>query len=32
MADNFEKLQCWQACQELNVFLKNEVLVIIAKT
>jgi len=31
MADNFEKLQCWQACQELKVFLKNEVLVALPK-
>ena len=26
MADNFEKLQCWQACQELKAFLKEQVL------
>jgi len=27
MAENFEKLQCWQACSELKLFIKENILV-----
>ena len=26
MADNFEKLQCWQACNDLKLYLKENIL------
>jgi four helix bundle protein len=27
MAENFEKLQCWQACSELKLFIKENILI-----
>ena len=32
MAENFEKLQCWQACFELKKYLKKQVLISLPKT
>lgn len=32
MAENFEKLECWQVCNELKIFLRNEVLPKLPKT
>ncbi len=31
MADNFEKLQCWQSCDELKKYLKENVLIHLPK-
>ena len=32
MAENFEKLHCWQACFQLKTFLKEEILPELPKT
>ena len=32
MAENFEKLQCWQSCFELKTYLRKTVLVSLPKT
>lgn len=32
MADNFESLQCWQACNELKLYIKKEILLILPRT
>lgn len=32
MAENFEKLQCWQVCNELKVYIKSHVLPSLPKT
>ena len=32
MAENFEKLQCWQSCNDLKAFIRKEVLSSLPKT
>lgn len=32
MAENFEKLQCWQACNELKIYIREKVLPSFPKT
>lgn len=31
MANNFEELHCWQACRDLKLYLKNELLIHLPK-
>ena len=32
MGENFEKLECWQACNDLKKYLKEQVLLVLPKT